>query len=309
MPRPCTRATASWPRTPRSRARLEDAGVTFIGPPASAIDAMGSKTKARELMQDAGVPIVPGTTEPVETLEDAEKIAEEIGYPIAVKAAGGGGGKGFRVALEPDKLKDAFEGAAREGEKFFSDATVYLERYLPDPRHVEVQVLADGARQRRAPRRARLLDPAPPPEADRGVPGAAGGRGAARADRQDRRRRRARRRLPRCGHDRGPAVRRRRVLLPGDEHARAGRALRDRGGHRRRHRARADPDRRRRAAQLRPGRHPLARARDRVPHQRRGRVEELRARAGHHRALPRAEWPRRARGLRRALRLRDHAAV
>src|SRR3954469_24844565 len=124
--------------------RLEEAGVTFIGPPASAIDAMGSQTTARELMQAAGVPIVPGTTEPVETLEDAQRIAEEIGYPVAVKAAGGGGGKGFRGALEPDKLQDAFEGAAREGEKFFSDATVYLERYLPDPRHVEVQVLADG---------------------------------------------------------------------------------------------------------------------------------------------------------------------
>ena len=104
---------------------------------------MGSKTRARELMKDAGVPIVPGTTDPVDTVEDAAKIAEDIGYPIAVKAAGGGGGKGFRVALEPDKLKDAFEGAAREGEKFFSDPTVYLERYLPDPRHVEVQVLAD----------------------------------------------------------------------------------------------------------------------------------------------------------------------
>ena len=124
--------------------RLEEAGVTFIGPPASAIEAMGSKTRARELMQAAGVPIVPGTTEPVDTVEAAARIAEEIGYPIAVKAAGGGGGKGFRVALEPDKLADAFEGAAREGEKFFSDATVYLERYLPDPRHVEVQVLADG---------------------------------------------------------------------------------------------------------------------------------------------------------------------
>jgi acetyl-CoA/propionyl-CoA carboxylase biotin carboxyl carrier protein len=123
--------------------RLEDAGITFIGPPASAIEAMGSKTRARDLMKKAGVPIVPGTTDPVETLEDAEKIAEDIGYPIAVKAAGGGGGKGFRVALGPDKLKDAFEGAAREGEKFFSDDTVYLERYLPDPRHVEVQVLAD----------------------------------------------------------------------------------------------------------------------------------------------------------------------
>src|SRR3954447_15693208 len=89
---------------------LEDAGVTFIGPPASAIEAMGSKTRARELMQEAGVPIVPGTTEAVETVKDAEKIAEDIGYPVAVKAAGGGGGKGFRVALEPDKLKEAFEG-------------------------------------------------------------------------------------------------------------------------------------------------------------------------------------------------------
>jgi acetyl-CoA/propionyl-CoA carboxylase, biotin carboxylase, biotin carboxyl carrier protein len=124
--------------------RLEEAGVTFIGPPASAIEAMGSKTRARELMQAAGVPIVPGTTEPVESVEAAAKIAGEIGYPIAVKAAGGGGGKGFRVALAPDKLADAFEGAAREGEKFFSDPTVYLERYLPDPRHVEVQVLADS---------------------------------------------------------------------------------------------------------------------------------------------------------------------
>src|SRR3982751_5510063 len=118
---------------------LEDAGVVFIGPPASAIEAMGSKTNARELMKKAGVPIIPGTTEPVPDVETAMKIAsEEIGFPVAVKASGGGGGKGFRVALQ-----EAFEGAAREGEKFFSDPTVYLERYLPDPRHVEVQILAD----------------------------------------------------------------------------------------------------------------------------------------------------------------------
>jgi len=123
----------------------EEAGVVFIGPPASAIEAMGSKTRARELMRAAGVPIVPGTTEPVDTLDDARVIAaQQIGYPIAVKAAGGGGGKGFRVALKEDELQAAFEGAAREGEKFFSDPTVYLERYLPDPRHVEVQVLADA---------------------------------------------------------------------------------------------------------------------------------------------------------------------
>jgi acetyl-CoA/propionyl-CoA carboxylase biotin carboxyl carrier protein len=123
----------------------EDAGVVFIGPPASAIDAMGSKTKAREIMRDAGVPIVPGTTDPVESVEAARQlIAEEIGYPVAIKAAGGGGGKGFRVAQSEDQLEDAFEGAAREGEKFFSDPTVYVERYLPDPRHVEVQILADA---------------------------------------------------------------------------------------------------------------------------------------------------------------------
>jgi acetyl-CoA/propionyl-CoA carboxylase biotin carboxyl carrier protein len=123
----------------------DEAGIVFIGPPADAIDAMGSKTKARELMAAAGVPIVPGTTDPVETVDDARKIIEDsVGYPVAIKAAGGGGGKGFRVALTEDELQDAFEGAAREGEKFFSDATVYIERYLPDPRHVEVQVLADS---------------------------------------------------------------------------------------------------------------------------------------------------------------------
>src|SRR5437588_9547717 len=125
-------------------AALEERETTFIGPPSSAIEAMGSKTRARELMANAGVPIVPGTTEPVVTVDEAKRLIDEtIGYPVAVKAAGGGGGKGFRVALEESNLQEAFEGAAREGEKFFGDATVYLERYLHDPRHVEVQVLAD----------------------------------------------------------------------------------------------------------------------------------------------------------------------
>ena len=122
----------------------EEAGITFIGPPADAIDAMGSKTAARALMDAAGVPIVPGVTEGVADVAEATGIAEQIGYPIAVKAAAGGGGKGFRVALTPDDLEGAFEGARRESEKFFADSTVYLERYLPDPRHVEIQILADG---------------------------------------------------------------------------------------------------------------------------------------------------------------------
>jgi acetyl-CoA/propionyl-CoA carboxylase, biotin carboxylase, biotin carboxyl carrier protein len=171
----------------------EDAGITFIGPPAAAIEAMGSKTRARELMKAAGVPIVPGTTDPVASVEDARRIiADDIGFPVAVKAAGGGGGKGFRVALTEDQLQDAFEGAAREGEKFFSDATVYLERYLPDPRHVEVQVLADrhghvihlGERDCSVQRRhQKLIEESPAPAVDEQLRERIGGIGveAARA--------------------------------------------------------------------------------------------------------------------------------
>jgi acetyl-CoA/propionyl-CoA carboxylase biotin carboxyl carrier protein len=157
-------------------AACERAGIVFIGPPASAIEAMGSKTAARELMQRAGVPIVPGTTEPVADVRTARKVIKDtIGYPVAVKAAGGGGGKGFRVALTDDELESAFEGASREGEKFFSDPTVYLERYLPDPRHVEVQVLADrhgnvihlGERDCSVQRRhQKLIEESPAPAVD-----------------------------------------------------------------------------------------------------------------------------------------------
>ena len=121
-----------------------EAGIVFIGPPPEAIEAMGSKTRAREIMAEAGVPIVPGATEPAPDLDAARAQAEDAGYPVACKAAGGGGGKGFRVAMTPEDLQDAYEGAAREGEKFFSDSRVYVERYLEDPRHVEVQVLADS---------------------------------------------------------------------------------------------------------------------------------------------------------------------
>jgi acetyl-CoA/propionyl-CoA carboxylase biotin carboxyl carrier protein len=152
----------------------EDAGIVFVGPPPGAIEAMGSKTRARELMQAAGVPIVPGTTEPVADVAAALEIVKgQIGFPVAVKAAGGGGGKGFRVALTEEELEGAFEGASREGEKFFSDPTVYLERYLADPRHVEVQILADrhgkvihlGERDCSIQRRhQKLIEESPAPE-------------------------------------------------------------------------------------------------------------------------------------------------
>ncbi len=152
-----------------------EADLIFIGPPPEAIEAMGSKTRARQIMSEAGVPIVPGATEPADDLEQARKQAEDAGYPVACKAAGGGGGKGFRVAQSPDDLEEAFEGAAREGEKFFSDARVYVERYLEDPRHVEVQVLADsqgnvihlGERDCSIQRRhQKLIEEAPAPHVD-----------------------------------------------------------------------------------------------------------------------------------------------
>ncbi len=119
------------------------AGLVFIGPPPEAMEAMASKTAAREVMAAAGVPIVPGGTDPVETVEEAGRIAAEIGYPVAIKAAAGGGGKGIRVVRSEDELDAAYAASRREGKAYFGDDTVYLERYLDDPRHVEVQVLAD----------------------------------------------------------------------------------------------------------------------------------------------------------------------
>ena len=105
---------------------------------------MGTKTVARETMRAAGVPIVPGTTEPVASAGDVVRLGEELGYPLIVKAVAGGGGKGMKLVHSADEAERAFESAGREGQAFFANADVYVERYLVDPRHVEVQVLADG---------------------------------------------------------------------------------------------------------------------------------------------------------------------
>ncbi|HZO62329.1 MAG TPA: acetyl-CoA carboxylase biotin carboxylase subunit [Gaiellaceae bacterium] len=123
---------------------VEAAGLVWIGPPPEAIAAMGSKTEARERMAAAGVPIIPGTTEPVRSADEVARLGDELGWPLAIKASAGGGGKGFRVVRRGDDVARAFESAQREGEAYFSDPTVYVERYLEDPRHVEVQVLADA---------------------------------------------------------------------------------------------------------------------------------------------------------------------
>jgi acetyl-CoA/propionyl-CoA carboxylase biotin carboxyl carrier protein len=121
-----------------------EAGLIWIGPPPEAIDVMGSKVAARETMRAAGVPIIPGTTEPVGSAEEVRRLGEKLGWPLAIKASAGGGGKGLKVVREASEVDRAFEAARREGEAYFSDSAVYVERYLEDPRHVEVQVLADS---------------------------------------------------------------------------------------------------------------------------------------------------------------------
>ena len=123
---------------------VEDAGITWIGPPVSAIELMGSKTEARTAMLAAGVPIVPGATEPVRTATAVVALGEEIGYPLIVKAAAGGGGKGMEIVADPAGAEQAFDAAQRQGLKYFADDTVYVERYLEQPRHVEAQILADA---------------------------------------------------------------------------------------------------------------------------------------------------------------------
>jgi len=125
---------------------VTEAGLVFVGPPADAITAMGEKTEARRRMAAAGVPIVPGLTLPVSDPGVAIGAAEEIGYPVLVKAAAGGGGKGMRVVWRSEDLRGALVTAASEAQKAFGDPSVYLERYLERPRHVEIQVLADHER-------------------------------------------------------------------------------------------------------------------------------------------------------------------
>ena len=123
---------------------VEEAGLIFVGPAADTIAAMGDKTEARRRMAEAGVPIVPGLTEAVEDPDEAVEAAREIGFPVLLKASAGGGGKGMRVVREPSELRRAFEAAAREALAAFGDGSVYLERYLERPRHVEIQVLGDA---------------------------------------------------------------------------------------------------------------------------------------------------------------------
>jgi acetyl-CoA carboxylase, biotin carboxylase subunit len=120
-----------------------DAGLIFIGPPAEAIDAMGHKTRSRSRMQAAGVPVVPGLTEPVKSVDEIIAFAEQAGFPIMIKAAAGGGGKGMRLVEREADLRPSFERVTSEAMSFFGDAAVYAEKFIESPRHIEVQVLGD----------------------------------------------------------------------------------------------------------------------------------------------------------------------
>src|SRR3982751_3119294 len=122
---------------------VEEAGLVWIGPPPAAIELMGSKTAARTAMQEAGVPIIPGTTDPVGSVHELLVLGEQIGYPLLIKAAAGGGGKGMEVVERPEEAQRAFETAQRQGQSYFANPDVYVEKLILDPRHVEVQVLAD----------------------------------------------------------------------------------------------------------------------------------------------------------------------
>jgi acetyl-CoA/propionyl-CoA carboxylase, biotin carboxylase, biotin carboxyl carrier protein len=123
---------------------VEAAGLVWIGPPPAAIELMGSKPRARQAMQAAGVPIIPGTTDPVRSVDELHAVGEQIGYPLLIKAAAGGGGKGMEIVEAPADARRAFETAQRQGQSYFASPDVYVEKLIVDPRHVEVQVLADA---------------------------------------------------------------------------------------------------------------------------------------------------------------------
>jgi acetyl-CoA carboxylase biotin carboxylase subunit len=123
---------------------VSKAGLVFIGPDANSIELMGNKTRARQLMTAAGVPIVPGTKEQIESDEELIKTAEEIGYPILLKAAAGGGGKGMRKVDSVDELIESYRGAKREAANAFGDDAIYIEKYIINPKHIEIQIIADA---------------------------------------------------------------------------------------------------------------------------------------------------------------------
>ena len=211
---------------------VQECGLTWIGPPPEAIRAMGDKANARRTVTERGVPVLPGSSEPLASRDEAVALAEEIGFPVILKASAGGGGKGMRVARDARELRHVFETARHEAEKAFGVGDVYLEKYLTAPRHIEIQVMADaggrvvalGERECSIQRRHQKLIEEAPSHGRRRRAAGEDVRGRGRGGRGGGLRERRHRRVP---------LQRRRVLLHGDEHPDPGRAPGDRGGDRR----------------------------------------------------------------------------
>ncbi|MCZ6761337.1 MAG: acetyl-CoA carboxylase biotin carboxylase subunit [Gemmatimonadetes bacterium] len=164
-------------------AAVIDAGLTFVGPSPDVMRSMGVKTEARKIMEAAGVPVVPGNSDPLESAAEGRRVAEAVGLPVLLKAAAGGGGKGMRLVTSMDDLEPEFERATSEAEKSFGDGSVYIERYIDRPRHVEIQLLADGRGNVRQlgerecsiqRRHQKLIEEAPSPAVDGELRGALG---------------------------------------------------------------------------------------------------------------------------------------
>ena len=232
---------------PRFATALEEAGIVFIGPTPSAMAAMGDKIRSKELARAAGVSTVPGHVGVIPDAETAARYAQDIGYPVLLKASAGGGGKGMRIARSDAEIAEGFRAATSEAKSSFGDGRVFIEKYIEQPRHIEIQVLGDahgnvvflGERECSIQRRhQKVIEEAPSPFLDEATRQAMGAQAVALARAVGYRSRR---------HGRVHRRPRPQFLLPGDEHAAAGRASGDRAGDRPRPRGADDPHRRRRA--------------------------------------------------------------
>ena len=290
-------------------AACDKAGLVFIGPPPAAIAAMGNKAAAKRRMIDAGVPCVPGYQGADQSDANLEKEARKIGLPVMVKAAAGGGGRGMRLVEHDGDLLEAIRTARTEAESAFGSGELILEKAVIDARHVEIQVFADnhgnvihlGERDCSVQRRhQKVIEEAPSPAVDADLRARMGAAAvaAAQGDRLSRRR-----------HGRVPAGRRRRLLLPRDEHPPAGRASGDRGDHRPRPRRVAAPRRARREPAAHPGAGAAHRPCHRGPALCRGRLCRLPAADRPHRRLAAGDRARRAHRPRHEGRARDLALL
>ena len=247
----------------------EACNVKFIGPRPEVIRMMGDKVEARRAMKEAGLPILPGSPDPLKSEEEAVALAREIGYPVIVKAAAGGGGRGMRIVRTEEELGHAVQTASTEAAAAFKNGDVYIEKYIENPRHIEIQVLADehghcihlGERDCSIQRRhQKLIEEAPSPVLSQELREKMG-TAAVEA-------------CKRVGYSSAGTIEflldeDGQLLLHGDEHAHTGRAPRDRDDHARRHRAQPDFRRRGKPALVQAVRRGLQRPLHRVPHQRR----------------------------------------